>query len=128
MKLTTNPQDFMTESLLLLRSRPTARITTTYHSAVSGKGLLTLKTYDPVSGALVKFRTSKIADVGRLVAGLQRLGRSQANVSEEVEAVVLGGDVTMPDAPTPGTSTPVPGETPAPAAKASKKKKKKGKQ
>ncbi|PUU78985.1 signal recognition particle 9 kDa protein-domain-containing protein [Tuber borchii] len=83
MKLTKTPQEFVDESLLLLKARPsTTRITTSYHAAPTGKGKLTLKTYDPVSGALVKFRTSKIAVVGRLVAGLNRLGRQQAGVPE----------------------------------------------
>lgn len=59
-------------------------MTTTYHAAESGKGKLTVKTYDPASGAVIKFRTSKIAIVGRMVAGLNRLGRQQANVPEPV--------------------------------------------
>lgn len=59
-------------------------ITTTYHAAASGKGKLTIKTYDPASGAVIKFRTCKIAVVGRMIAGLNRLGRQQANVPEPV--------------------------------------------
>ncbi|KAF3908595.1 hypothetical protein ABW21_db0209721 [Orbilia brochopaga] len=98
--------------LLLQAHPNTARITTTYHispppskpskprpttsSSKTSKstdddnkdkprtprGTVTLKTYDPISGALIKFRTDKISDVGRLVAGLHRLGRSMANLKD----------------------------------------------
>jgi len=109
------------ESLLLLKARPsTTRITTSYHAATAGKGKLTLKTYDPVSGALVKYRTSRIAVVGRLVSGLNRLGRQQARVPEP--AVIA---VQAPSAS--GTSTPIPGQAAPPEPPKSKKKKKKGK-
>ncbi|RPA92754.1 hypothetical protein L873DRAFT_1708509 [Choiromyces venosus 120613-1] len=124
MKLTKTPQEFVDESLLLLKARPsTTRITTSYHAATAGKGKLTLKTYDPVSGALVKFRTSKIAIVGRLVAGLNRLGRQQAGVPEPVviETPVLEAP------PASGRSTPIPGQAAPSEAPKSKKKKKKGK-
>jgi hypothetical protein len=60
-------------------------VTTIYHASTLGKGSLTLKTYDPVSGAVIKFRTSKIADVGRLVAGLHRLAREQTGAPVPVE-------------------------------------------
>jgi len=96
----------------------------------------------------VKFRTSKIAVVGRLVAGLSRLGRQQAGVPEPavigknlftvwvvmVCAVVLvanerpGTETPAGEAPSaPGTSTPIPGQAAAPEASKTKKKKKKGK-
>lgn len=68
---------------MLITSSQT-KVTTTYHAAESGKGKLTVKTYDPASGAIIKFRTSKIAIVGRMMAGLNRLGRQQANVPEPV--------------------------------------------
>ena len=84
MKLTTTPIEFQHHSLNLLRAYPAStRITTTYHSSTAGKGTLTLKTYDPVSGAVIKFSTTKIADVGRLIAGLQRLAREQVGVEEK---------------------------------------------
>lgn len=70
--------------LQVLTTSSQTKVTTTYHAAESGKGKLTVKTYDPVSGAIIKFRTSKIAIVGRMMAGLNRLGRQQANVSEPV--------------------------------------------
>jgi hypothetical protein len=59
------------------------KVTTTYSSNEPGKGQLTLKTYDPVSGAVIKFKTSKIADVGRIIAGLHRLAREQAGVPQQ---------------------------------------------
>ncbi|KAF8534553.1 signal recognition particle 9 kDa protein-domain-containing protein, partial [Trichophaea hybrida] len=83
MKLTTTPQEFQTSSLQLLRAYPAStKITITYHAATPGKGTLTLKTYDPVSGAVIKFKTTKIADVGRLIAGLHRLAREQMGAPE----------------------------------------------
>ncbi|KAF3930556.1 hypothetical protein ABW19_dt0203159 [Dactylella cylindrospora] len=53
------------------------------------RGKLTLKTYDPISGSVVKFKTDKISDVGRLVAGLHRLGRSMSGLADVVD--VSGG-------------------------------------
>jgi len=87
---------------------------------------LTLRTYDPVSGSLIKFKTSKAAVVGRLVAGLNRLAREQANVPEPV----IGEGLVVDAPPASGTSTPVPGQAPpvADAPSKSRKKKKKGKQ
>ncbi|RPB15984.1 hypothetical protein P167DRAFT_551839 [Morchella conica CCBAS932] len=114
MKITTTPQEFVDESLRLLEARPSATITTTYHAAASGKGKLTIKTYDPASGAVIKFRTCKIAVVGRMIAGLNRLGRQQANVPEPVVTV------------TSATGTPISGQaTPLTADTGSKNKKKK---
>ena len=69
---------------MLTRRRQT-KVTTTYHASEAGKGELTLRTYDPVSGAVVKFRTSKIADVGRLVAGLHGLARVQTGAPEAAQ-------------------------------------------
>ncbi|KAK6536470.1 hypothetical protein TWF281_000703 [Arthrobotrys megalospora] len=53
------------------------------------RGTLTLKTYDPISGSLIKLRTDKISDVGRIVTGLHRLGRSMAGLKDlgSVDAV-----------------------------------------
>ena len=42
------------------------------------RACLTLKTYDPESGVCLKFKTDRAADVGRLIAGLGRLGRHMA--------------------------------------------------
>jgi len=84
MRVTTSPLDFQHHSAHLLRAYPdSTKITTTYHSSAAGKGVLTLKTYDPVSGVVIKFSTTKVADVGRLVAGLQKLAREQVGVEEK---------------------------------------------
>lgn len=42
------------------------------------KAYLTLKTYDPDSGVVLKFKTDRAAEVGRLINGLGRLGRHMA--------------------------------------------------
>ena len=44
-----------------------------------------LKTYDPESGVVLKFRTDRAADVGRLIGGLGRLGRHMAALPEKAE-------------------------------------------
>lgn len=54
-----------------------------------------LKTYDPVSGTCLKYRTDKAADVGRLVAALGTCGRVMAALPEkekEEELVDAAGD------------------------------------
>ncbi|KAI5850893.1 signal recognition particle 9 kDa protein-domain-containing protein [Tricharina praecox] len=138
MKLTATPAEFQTHSVRLLRAYPSStKVTTTYHSSATGKGALTLKTYDPVSGVVIKFSTTKIADVGRLVAGLQRLAREQIGVlEEEREDVVMAEanekEVATPAAAaapaTPAPATPAPAPTPADGGAAKGKgKKKKGK-
>ncbi|MCJ1337913.1 hypothetical protein MMC09_003197 [Bachmanniomyces sp. S44760] len=42
------------------------------------RGHLILRTYDPVSGVCLKYRTDKAAEVGRLIAALGRCGRLMA--------------------------------------------------
>ncbi|KAA8912995.1 signal recognition particle 9 kDa protein-domain-containing protein [Sphaerosporella brunnea] len=124
MKLTTTPQEFTSHSAQLIRASPgSTKITTTYHANVAGKGSLTLKTYDPVSGAIVKFSTDRVADVGRLVLGLQRLARTQMGLP--------AGDTAMGEAPEAAeiTETKLVVDIPSAAASAqqAKGKKKKGK-
>lgn len=69
------------------------------------RGALVLKTFDPISGVVIKYRTTKAQEVTRLIhASLGRLGRSQAAVPDVPE-------VTMADAegveePQAATSTP----------------------
>lgn len=46
---------------------------------------LVLKTYDPESGVVLKFKTDRAAEVGRLIAGLGRLGRHMAALPEKTE-------------------------------------------
>ncbi|KAI1331088.1 signal recognition particle 9 kDa protein-domain-containing protein [Xylariaceae sp. FL0255] len=56
---------------------------------------LTIKTYDPVSGVCLKYKTTKAAEVSRLILCLGQLGRKMAALPAD-EAVA---DVAMPDAP-----------------------------
>ncbi|KAK5118941.1 hypothetical protein LTR62_000152 [Meristemomyces frigidus] len=122
------PEEWQRESALLLQARPTTtRITTKYKipnlndpkyakalkrkrdgetedkeepSAKVPRGSLVLKTYDPESGVVLKVRTDKAADVGRLITGLGRLGRHMAALPEKAE------DSVMEDAPAAESSAP----------------------
>ncbi|TVY24786.1 Uncharacterized protein LHYA1_G006832 [Lachnellula hyalina] len=96
-------QEWLTQSTLLLQARPsTTRITTKYtHASTIAKkskskprrnapptestALLTLKTYDPASGATLKYETDKAAEVGRLMMILGRLGRGMAGLEVREE-------------------------------------------
>ncbi|KAG9668221.1 hypothetical protein KCU99_g8335, partial [Aureobasidium melanogenum] len=140
----TSSEEWQRQSALLLQARPTTtRITTKYHipdaSSISSKpsaptdattpsepkqpiALLELKTYDPVSGTTLKYKTDKAAEVGRLIAAMGTLGREMAALPE------LKQDVAMVDAPIEGTETPVEAAAPAPTQQiTAAKKKKKGK-
>ena len=52
------------------------------------KALLTLKTYDPISGTCLKYKTDKAAEVGRLVASLGSCGRVMAALPVKEETIV----------------------------------------
>ena len=52
------------------------------------KALLTLKTYDPVSGICLKYKTDKAAEVGRLVASLGSCGRIMAALPAREETEI----------------------------------------
>ncbi|KAI0023253.1 signal recognition particle 9 kDa protein-domain-containing protein [Xylariomycetidae sp. FL0641] len=112
-----NSQDWLQQSSLLLEARPsTTRITTKYHISKAGarrrrrhakmqadpavtsdgkppRGSLVLKTFDPASGVALKYRTTKAAEVSRLVLSLGRLGRRMAALPRAEEE-----DVGMVDA------------------------------
>ncbi|KAI8660663.1 SRP9-21 domain-containing protein [Fusarium keratoplasticum] len=96
-------QEWLDQSIALLEARPaTTRITTKYSlspapsrpddaaaTAKPPRGSLVLKTYDPVSGVALKYRTTKAAEVSRLVhASLGRLGRSMAAVPDVPEVAM----------------------------------------
>ncbi|KAI8662732.1 hypothetical protein LRP88_06941 [Fusarium phalaenopsidis] len=96
-------QEWLDQSIALLDARPaTTRITTKYSlspapsrpddaaaTAKPPRGSLILKTYDPVSGVALKYRTTKAAEVSRLVhASLGRLGRSMAAVPDVPEVAM----------------------------------------
>ncbi|KAL7956586.1 signal recognition particle 9 kDa domain-containing protein [Trichoderma compactum] len=57
------------------------------------RGSLVLKTYDPVSGVALKYRTTKAAEVTRLMyAAMGRLGRAQAGVQDVPEERMQDAD------------------------------------
>ncbi|CCX30914.1 signal recognition particle 9 kDa protein-domain-containing protein [Pyronema domesticum] len=118
MKVTTTPQEFQTASSQLICAYPkSTKITTHYHASTPNKGSLTLKTYDPVSGSVIKFSTSKIADVGRLITALHKLARETVGASELVEEAEKM-EVDTPAEAVPAAAAADPTATPAPAAKA----------
>jgi hypothetical protein len=61
------------------------------------RGHLILKTFDPLSGATLKYKTSKAAEVTRLIQMLGTLGRRMAGASvlDEAEDEVMA-DVSTP--------------------------------
>ncbi|KAI4204557.1 MAG: hypothetical protein LQ350_001107 [Teloschistes chrysophthalmus] len=58
------------------------------------RGYLVLKTYDPVSGVCLKYRTDKAAEVGRLVAALGKCGRAMAGLPPKDEREMEGIEAT----------------------------------
>lgn len=52
------------------------------------KAYLTLKTYDPESGVVLKFKTDRAAEVGRLINGLGKLGRYMAALPQKTEGAI----------------------------------------
>ncbi|KAM7192773.1 Signal recognition particle 9 kDa protein (SRP9) domain containing protein [Naviculisporaceae sp. PSN 640] len=163
-------EDWLKQSSLLIEARPaTTKVTTTYTVKPARKekeddnsskpaaattpttkksyGHLVLKTYDPISGACLKYRTSKAAEVSRLIQMLGTLGKKMAGVPESAAPAAGAGqdikDEVMTDAPpvgvvgnieaerASGASTPAPGTANVPAqgggGGGGKGKKKKGK-
>ncbi|CAH0043026.1 unnamed protein product [Clonostachys solani] len=107
----TTAEEWLEQSKLLLEARPsTTRITTKYsikparrprkeakpdEEARPPRGSLVFKTYDPASGVVLQYRTSKAAEVSRLIhSSLGRLSRGMAGVPEPP------AEEAMPDAPT----------------------------
>ncbi|KAK6822676.1 signal recognition particle 9 kDa protein-domain-containing protein [Apiospora arundinis] len=149
-------EEWLRESQLLLEARPTTtRITTKYAikvpkvrkpktgadnddtpttpAAKPARGSLTLKTYDPISGVTLKYKTTKAAEVSRLILCLGKLSRPMAGLPELKEEI-------MADAPEEGTpaaekseaaataaAPAVQQQTPAAGGGGGKGKKKKGK-
>ncbi|KAI9790741.1 MAG: hypothetical protein M1816_004882 [Peltula sp. TS41687] len=64
---------------------------------------LVLKTYDPVSGACLKYRTDKAAEVGRLVASLGRLGREFGGLTTTTTTTVEGNQTAAVESTTAGS-------------------------
>lgn len=111
------------------RLASTQAIATSTESTPPVRATLILKTYDPVSGATLKYSTNKAAEVSRLIQIVGRLARPMAGLAEVKEEA-------MPDAdPVEGTGTATPAveqsqEKPKAVAsqgQSGKKNKKKGK-
>jgi hypothetical protein len=51
------------------------------------RATLEVKAYDPESGVTLKFKTEKSQDVGRLIAGLGKIGRQMAALPEKAECM-----------------------------------------
>ncbi|KAK1070208.1 hypothetical protein LTR74_004360 [Friedmanniomyces endolithicus] len=138
------PEEWQHQSALLLQARPTTtRITTKYkipnlaspkynkpnkrkRDGGDGEGkeqtglrvpraALVLKTYDPESGVVLKLKTDKAADVGRLIGGLGRLGRRMAALPEKAEEAVMEDAEVAEQAPV-GVATAPNGKETAAAA------------
>ncbi|KAK1457039.1 hypothetical protein CMEL01_16050 [Colletotrichum melonis] len=92
------------------------------------RGSLVIKTFDPVSGVALKYRTTKAAEVSRLITCLGALGRTMSTSKPAtLDAAAANKDEPMADAG--GEDTPAGAATPVekPQAAGGGKKKKKGK-
>ncbi|EGX91604.1 hypothetical protein CCM_05762 [Cordyceps militaris CM01] len=141
-------QEWLDQSALLIQASPTTtKITTRYSIKVvkrrkpavadtaaaaekPPRAVLVLKTFDPCSGVTLKYRTTKAAEVSRLMgAAMGQLGRSMAALPD------VSAEEPMPDAavdeevqkPQPAAPAPAPQAQSAPATGGGGKKKKKGK-
>ncbi|KAK1240209.1 hypothetical protein MKX08_007651 [Trichoderma sp. CBMAI-0020] len=142
-------QEWLDHSVALLEARPSStRVTTRYsikpvkprkQTTISSgdesstapsdprppRGSLVLKTYDPVSGVTLKYRTTKAAEVTRLMsAALGRLGKAMAGIQDVPEETMQDADAV--DTPQ-GEQTPQQVATGGGAGGGGGKKKKKGK-
>lgn len=54
---------------------------------------LTFKTYDPASGVCLKYQTNKAAEVGRLVASLEKLSRTMAALPNVADGMFYLGKI-----------------------------------
>ncbi|KAM0259433.1 hypothetical protein ACHAQJ_003327 [Trichoderma viride] len=116
-------QEWLDHSVALLEARPsTTRVTTRYSikpvkprkptdpnassadestAATSSdpkppRGSLVLKTYDPSSGVTLKYRTTKAAEVTRLMStALGRLGKAMAGIQDVPEETMQDADAAV---------------------------------
>ncbi|KAI0969293.1 hypothetical protein F4678DRAFT_439951 [Xylaria arbuscula] len=80
-----------------LESTTTASTTTT-----APRASLTIKTYDPKSGTCLKYRTTKAAEVSRLILSLGQLGRKMAALPTADADVVMADVGAAEEVGTPG--------------------------
>ncbi|KAJ2906756.1 hypothetical protein MKZ38_010747 [Zalerion maritima] len=113
-------QEWLQRSAQLIESKPLSTRTTTKYSispprakstpepsstaaskvtkrSTAPRASIELKTYDPVSGTALKYRTTKAAEVSRLILALGTLGRDMAALPKEEEQE--GEDTAMVEAP-----------------------------
>ncbi|KAK2069304.1 hypothetical protein P8C59_003895 [Phyllachora maydis] len=76
----------------------TSHSTSTAPPPKPSRGHLVLKTYDPISGVVLKYKTSKAAEVSRLVQMLGQLGRRMASLP----LAAVSREESMHDAPDAG--------------------------
>ncbi|KAI1743539.1 signal recognition particle 9 kDa protein-domain-containing protein [Xylaria scruposa] len=124
-------QEWLRQSALLIEARPsTTRITTKYHltdksgtskkrqkrrqqqdsssttttapTTATPRASLTLKTFDPHSGACLKYRTTKAAEVSRLILSLGQLGRRMAALPLPADSDAVMADAGAEEVGTPG--------------------------
>ncbi|KAL8717467.1 MAG: hypothetical protein Q9225_005290 [Loekoesia sp. 1 TL-2023] len=67
----------------------------TQQQAATSRAHLVLKTYDPVSGACLKYKTDKAAEVGRLVSALGKCGKVMSGLPLEEDVDTEGGGVEL---------------------------------
>ncbi|KAI0866735.1 signal recognition particle 9 kDa protein-domain-containing protein [Xylaria cubensis] len=126
-------QEWLRQSALLIEARPnTTRITTKYHltdktgtskkrqkrrqqqqesttaapTTLAPRASLTLKTFDPHSGACLKYRTTKAAEVSRLILSLGQLGRRMAALPLPADSDAVMADAGAEEVGTPGVEKP----------------------
>ncbi|KAK9458760.1 signal recognition particle 9 kDa protein-domain-containing protein [Lipomyces oligophaga] len=82
---------FIHQSTLLLQARPTTtKISYSYNVNKETKhGKLTLKAFDPVSGACIRFQTRKVNELNRILRALAGLAQLQAGLQSGVELLSL---------------------------------------
>ncbi|TGJ80095.1 hypothetical protein E0Z10_g8673 [Xylaria hypoxylon] len=71
-------------------------------SSPAPRASLTIKTYDPHSGTCLKYRTTKAAEVSRLILSLGQLGRNMAALPTDTDAAIADAGVAE-EVGTPGT-------------------------
>ncbi len=114
LKLNT-PELFLEKAEQLTIARPdSTKVVSKYKVISETKAVLSVRCYDPVSGTVLRFRTSRHVDITRIVSGLQKLARLASGVPEEPS-------ISIP------STTPIPEDKPPTTTSTTSKKKKKGK-